>query len=468
MILEGVTLLRTTFGEDKSRYVDPLANLASAYERLDRYGDALPIREELVGISERLAGKDSLRAGTAAASLGRLYMALGDAQRALPNLEKALATRMRLLGPENSVTASALHASGDALYRLGRYEEAAARFRQALAIREKVYGMDHPSVATTLADIGQYLNRQGQYKASIAVAERALKIYQRAVGEMHANTAAALNNLAAAYYGDGQLEKSLPLTLRAAMITQNVGSPSSTAIQMMNLARNYDALNQRPAAIIFGKQAINLMQRVRQQSVGVDRSLQRSLLDSNSRSYRYVADLLAREGRLAEAQEVLAMLKQEEYLDFVRRDGSELPTATLSRLTPAEAPWLSRYQELGSAIAQLAAELGTLRSNGQGQSERAKKLEADLMVANSAFDRITGELLQAFKDAKARQMTAQRIESQGALQETLGEVGRGRRTGAIPGHAHPCGHHPDHPQCPDRARVRDLRGGAQPQGGGLS
>jgi hypothetical protein len=75
-------------------------------------------------------------------------------------------------------------------------------------------------------------------------------------------------------------------------------------------------LGETAAAIFFGKQAVNAVQRQRGGLTTLERELQRSFLATKERTYRDLTDLLVATGRLGEAQQALAMLKEEELFDL--------------------------------------------------------------------------------------------------------------------------------------------------------
>jgi hypothetical protein len=84
---------------------------------------------------------------------------------------------------------------------------------------------------------------------------------------------------------------------------------------------------------------------------GLDLELQRSFLKSKEFVYRGLADQLISQGRIPEAEQVLAMLKEEELYDFIRRrDGAEDVRQTRAGLTPPEQAWDTRYQRFLGAI----------------------------------------------------------------------------------------------------------------------
>lgn len=74
------------------------------------------------------------------------------------------------------------------------------------------------------------------------------------------------------------------------------------------------------AAILAGKQAVNTLQAMRASNLNLEQGLQKSFLRHKEEIYRALADLLISQGRLPEAEQVLAMLKEEELFEFIRRD----------------------------------------------------------------------------------------------------------------------------------------------------
>ena len=100
---------------------------------------------------------------------------------------------------------------------------------------------------------------------------------------------------------------------------------------------DWQAQNRPGLAIFFGKQAVNLYQEIRNEITGLERESQQSFVKSKEQTYRQLADLLIREGRLPEAEQVIRMLKEEEYFDFIRRDEDSSSKAQKAALTPEEA-----------------------------------------------------------------------------------------------------------------------------------
>ena len=108
-------------------------------------------------------------------------------------------------------------------------------------------------------------------------------------------------------------------------------------------------------AIFFGKAAVNNFQQIRSNIRGLDKELRQSFSESKSETYRRLADLLAQQGRLTEAEQVLNLLKEAEYLNsFVRRDSTESAAfAQHTDLTPAENDLEKHYREIGDKLVPL-------------------------------------------------------------------------------------------------------------------
>jgi CHAT domain-containing protein len=419
---EGLDISSKLYGAQGRRTQLAKSSWASVLLALGRYGEVVGIRREFLSITQKQYGDRSLQSANGKRALAQVYAKMGQHRQAFELLTQVLETRLEILTPDASDVALAYLELGDSARKLNQSELAAKYYDRSMAIYERNYGANSLRTARVSASLASLASDQGDFRQAIALLQAIQRIELVRLPANHPDTAATLNNIAANYSRLGSTALALPMLMQATLMVEAHGNPSSAAIYNGNLAHTYAKRAEFAPAILFGKRAINHLQQVRAASVDTDKDLQRSLIGSNSSLYRFVADLLAREGRIAEAQEVLSMLKEEEYFSFIRRDTNDKPTATLARLTPAEAPWLKRYQELGSGLTKIARDFSRLREAGLGNTAEAKQLEADVSLANEAFERITAEMLKSVADQKARQLTSRSIETQSALQETLAEL----------------------------------------------
>jgi len=90
---------------------------------------------------------------------------------------------------------------------------------------------------------------------------------------------------------------------------------------------------------------VNALQGMRAKMKGAQKDLLESFTADREDVYRDLADLLIDSGRFAEARQVLAMIKEKEYFDFVQRGPTRLLTGTRIGFTPSD----SARQELVAA-----------------------------------------------------------------------------------------------------------------------
>jgi len=144
-------------------------------------------------------------------------------------------------------------------------------------------------------------------------------------------------------------------------------------------------------SILYGKQSVNLYQELRTNIQGLDKEIQKTYLKSVEVTYRFLADILIAQGRIAEAEQVLAMLKEEEYLSYLRRD--DAVAADLKgriSLSPAERKAFEDYEKFAGEITRSAQEFGTLEK---------KKTALPLGESLSAKDQKQYDVLKAKYDA---------------------------------------------------------------------
>ncbi|MGH8581664.1 MAG: CHAT domain-containing protein [Gammaproteobacteria bacterium] len=146
--------------------------------------------------------------------------------------------------------------------------------------------------------------------------------------------------------------------------------------------------------------------------------------------YPELADLLIGEGRLPEAQQVLNMLKEEEYFDFVRRDAAKADSlATRSALSPHEAEVERRYREIADQLTTLGTERGALLQKTTPTPEeerRLARLDKDLEVAGQKFQAFLKDLPKEFSDVKwAEDTVVKELREARALKSGLRELGAG-------------------------------------------
>jgi hypothetical protein len=185
-------------------------------------------------------------------------------------------------------------------------------------------------------------------------------------------------------------------------LSREAKDPVSEAEALEGLMEDYQASTRPLLAVFYGKQAVNSLQSVRTEVHGLGAEFQRSFIKSREKPYHTLAEILIAEGRLGEAEQVLALLKEEEFFQYVRRDASE--ASSLNRradLTPDEAEYEKRYKEIGDRLMTTGVEHGALLVKAKKmltpeESQHLLQLEQELAAGNQAFGHFLAELTQHF------------------------------------------------------------------------
>jgi len=241
-----------------------LGNLAFTYSDLGRSGDALPLEERALAISEAVLGPDHPDTALRLGNLAATYDDLGRSGDALPLKERALAIAEAVLGPDHPDTALRLGNLAFTYKELGRAGDALPLEERALAISEAVLGPDHPDTAGRLGNLACTYRDLGRPGDALPLEERALVITEAILGPDHPRTALRLGNLAATYGDLGWPGDALPLAERALAITEMVLGPDhpDTALRLGNLARTYSALGRPRDALPFEERALMISEAV--------------------------------------------------------------------------------------------------------------------------------------------------------------------------------------------------------------
>jgi CHAT domain-containing protein/Flp pilus assembly protein TadD len=426
----ALTIREKVFGKEPldKEHLDvaqSLNNLAGIYYIQGNYARAEPLLQRALAIREEILDKEHPDVAQSLNNLAELYKAQGDYARAEPLHQRALAIKEKVLGKEHPAVATSLDNLAKLYDAQSDYVRAEPLFQRALAIRETVLGTEHPDVARSLNNLAALYQNQGYYARAEPLYQRSLAIKEKVLDKEHPDVAHSLYNLAGLYHAQGDYARAEPLLKRALNIAEHSGQPELLWKVQGSFSGLLIKQNKPAVAIFFGKRAVNTLQKLR---ANVTKEFQKSFLKDKVDVYKYLANLLIDQGRLPEAEQVLAMLKQEEYFDFIRRDAQDDPRTTQASFTTEEQPWAKRYEEIHTQLAGLGRELGELlkRKNTLTNTEKArvKQLKQDMTVANQAFETFLDELRQYFEKVPANRANFDEkdLRNLKSLQGTLGEL----------------------------------------------
>ncbi|CAN5552058.1 hypothetical protein BH20ACI3_BH20ACI3_32440 [soil metagenome] len=397
-----------------------LYNLGSAYISLGRYEKAIEHYGQALAIHRELKNRSS--EGIVLHGFGGVYGSLGRNDKAIEYFEQALAIYRELKNRDGE--GHALYSLGWAYGRLNRPDKAIEYHEQALAINREVKSRFNEGNA--LYSLGNAYRNLGRYEKAIEYFEQALAIAREI--KARGQEIDPLVNLGSVYRSQAQYEKATKFHEQALAIAREVKQKNSEAWVLHQMMLDWKARNQPPLAVFFGKQSVNAYQEIRGNLSSLDRESQQSYLKSKETTYRQLADLLIGQGRLPEAEQVIRILKEEEYFDFVRRDSDDMSKGGKTQLTPEEITLDKRYREILDKLAELGTERGTLidkKSRTPEEDLRLAKLDTDLVVAGNEFQKFLDGLTAALgTSGDASVKVFQLRESQG-LMEDLRELGQG-------------------------------------------
>ncbi len=397
-LLRCIALAEAGAGEASEPVAACRNMLGLAWRDGGRYAEAEGMLTRALTIREKVLPADHADLEHTLNLLGTLYLLLGDLPRAAALYERSVAIAAKVYGACHPVYATTLHFLADAYDTLGRPADALPLRRRSQAIREQVLPPEDHSVAHGLMGLAETLLALHDLEGAASAARRAVALHDAIFGRHHYRSLRSLWTLSRALDAAGRGGEAEALVLQGVFDSSAEQTPEflwrfQSAYRAHLLRRGNET-----GAIAFGKLAVNTLQSIRSNIATLERALQRSFISSEKVGvYRGLADLLIGQGRLAEAQQVMSMLKEEEYFDFIRRDAQADARTATARFTGAEQPWVKRYAEISARVAEVGTQRQALeqkRRAGLSAAEQAqlKQLEADGDVARRALVSYMDEL----------------------------------------------------------------------------
>ncbi|HEX5708279.1 MAG TPA: CHAT domain-containing protein [Pyrinomonadaceae bacterium] len=288
-----------------------------------------------------------------------------------------------------SESANLLLRAGTYASKMGELERAAEYYERALRLleSEKAGADASPLKIFAYGRLSALYDRREQREKALEYYRKALELSE-ARGDRH-QLADLHNDIGVAYGNLGEWRKALGHFGSALALNRASGDGARKGHTLRNLMNALKALGHPRLAIFYGKQAVNEYQKLRPTFREVDRRLHKEFVRSKEKTYRVLAELLLSQKRFASAEQVLVLLKEEEYAKFVRREGggasSSAANTTLD--TGAEAKRLAaegdpvleeEYRRLSDSIISIGYQYSTLlakRPPAENESELREYLQ---------------------------------------------------------------------------------------------
>jgi CHAT domain-containing protein/Tfp pilus assembly protein PilF len=406
---------------DVGNQASNLANIGLNYEDLGDPQKALDYDNQALLLSRQVG--DHNREASILVNIGNIYGKLGQPQKALDYFNQALPIQQQVGNRDDA--ARTLNNIGLAYSDLGDRQKTIDYYSQALVLYRQVGDPD--GQADVLNDRGFALTGLGDPRKALDDLSQALVLYRQAGDRSgEANT---LADTGVAYSKLGDKQKSLDNYAQALPLAGEIADPFLEALICYYIMDAHSAAE--PAlAIFFGKQAINHLQQVRGNIQGMDSSLEKSFLTYKDSYYHDLAKLLIDQGRLPEAQQILDLLKQQEYTEYVRGVSSD--AASVVSLTPAEEQAQADYEKATAQLVSVSQQWEHLKKTSPrtpDQDQQYQQLSVALAKANQALNDYYTRLYKLF--GQGSEANKQVADVKGDAATLRGQVARTPRTVAL-------------------------------------
>jgi CHAT domain-containing protein/tetratricopeptide (TPR) repeat protein len=426
---KAISIHESAFGPSNPVLANDLIPLAGLLRVTGRYGEAESMYRRALQFEESAgsAGRDQRLLARACEGLGRLLKETNRLEEAERFYRRALAIDEQTFGPDSPNTATDLYLLAQLQLARHRYEEAESLNKRVLSIRERAFGPNNLSVARTCSDLADVYVNTGRFAEAEPLYVRAIAILEQVKGVDNAEASRIRRTLAIVLDKTGRQNEALALLQRAYRNAR--GSDRVWKIEK-DLMRAYQNANpsQPTLAIFYGKEAVNSLQQLRGNLNGSGKEAEDAFSDAVAPVYRKLADLLIRNGRTAEAQQVLAMLKEQEFFDFTDHADADAPK-TVASLNASE----KELDDLNAQIVSQGKEMGSLQEkyakDGQlspAEHDRLEALRKAMDAAQATFDARATAVANSAADPEAQKRRQQQIDDYSrAFRGTLKELGRG-------------------------------------------
>jgi len=392
LLLRALEIDTQHYGEQHPRHAIRLNNLAEVYRLQGHYKQAKNLLDKAVEIDSTAVKKqenDPLNLAIRFNNLGQFYRTIGAYEKAIEAYQQALAGFEKHAGIHDPRTA-VIYNNLAWVYQLTvQTQKAENYYNRALANAEKNYSTPHTDTARYLNNLALLYVEQEKFTQAEKYYQRALKIWRHIYSDFHPNIASTLHNLAKLYRVLGNYPEAEKRLQQALVIAQSAGQPELLWAIQDNYSHLFAQQQQYHAAIFFAKQAVNTLQKLRINVAQMDKELQRLFLHSKMPVYRHLTNLLINQGRLSEAQQVMMMIKEEEYFDFIRRGQPSNVRTLTAGFTSQEQLWVKRVEKIYQRLLSIGEQLRHLENKftlSNSEKQQQQQLYQELSAAQAAFN----------------------------------------------------------------------------------
>jgi eukaryotic-like serine/threonine-protein kinase len=196
---ETLARRRAKLGSDNTDTIASMNNLGLSYGNVGRFADALKLREETLARFKAVEGKDHPDTLMAMNNLANAYFSLDRYDDALKLREEALVLYKAKVGPDHPDTLRAMGNLATSLDFAGRHDEALRLREETLALRRAKLGPDHYSTLVSMSALGDSYESLGRHADALKIYEETLAMRKAKLGPDHPDTLQSMKNVADSY-----------------------------------------------------------------------------------------------------------------------------------------------------------------------------------------------------------------------------------------------------------------------------
>jgi CHAT domain-containing protein/Tfp pilus assembly protein PilF/preprotein translocase subunit SecG len=404
---------------DKEGEAVTLNNIGMTYTDFGERQIAMKYFKEALPVRRAIGDKEG--EAVTLNNIGALYASMDQTLKAMEFYNKSLAINEAMNDLEGRI--STMHNIAALYGDMGKKYKALEFYKKTLPI---LRSLDNRYIeATTLNNIGYLYNSLGNNQKALEYYNQALHSV-RGVGNK-AGEAITLHNIGLIYLSLNKNSEAMVYFEKALPMHRMTNDQSSNAKTLGNLMTIWGNLEVIHLAIFYGKQAVNLFQKLRAGVASLENKFQKKFLEKRIDVYRWLAEFLITEGRLTEARQVLDMMKEEGCFEFIRRDASwSSNLITRVDFTEFEKEWLEKHDTIIENLSIIGSEFHILKLKKNKNDVQKKRLvELNLKLKNAQRDyksfliRLKDAFIKRENEKKKNSATIILVKEASELQNTL-------------------------------------------------
>jgi CHAT domain-containing protein len=423
------------FGPGSAMRGPALNGLSVVLMYTGRYGEAETALTEALAVNKKWPNPANINVAGSLSGFGILYQLTGQYSKAVTALRQAVAMNEKAVGADNPATLNSEVILARALRVSGDYPAAETIARHALTAAEKVAGpehQDHPALVGAQVVLADILRETGRNTEAEPLYRQALANSTKYLGADHPTVAGVSLLLAKLLHETGRDQEALSLLSHANVIAHLSGSQMIAWQVAAELMEVYSSgkLADPFKAIFYGKVAVNDLQKLRGNLSGSSAETQQAFVSSAEVSgvYRKLAELMIAGGRPSEAQQVFAMVKEQEFYEFTQRAAEADAPKTVATLDSSE----KQLDDLNARYFSLGKEYGALQEKFKNEGDKfgaADRARLDVLrkamdTAQANFEARATEVAKSANDPEAQKRRKTEINDYSrAFQGTLKDMG---------------------------------------------